>query len=143
MLIVADARSVYYNMGGRATDPGIWMSEAGACIPETLPLGRCCKMGIKLKHETVQQVLHAADQGQTDIDPDLPVGHIIYDSKCNSGNCVIGGKRGRPVGIMLDITDRYAWKPVLRQYLGCKIRVPLGWIRSPSCKVKYMDHEKK
>lgn len=36
-LIMMDARRVFYYMGWRALDPGIVLSEAWACIPDTLP----------------------------------------------------------------------------------------------------------
>lgn len=46
ILIVVDARRAFYYMGWRGIDPGLWLSEAGACIPETLSLHIFCKMVI-------------------------------------------------------------------------------------------------
>lgn len=50
--------------------PGIWLSEAGACMPAALPLGKYCKMVIQLKHKHVQTVLNAALAGHNEIGPE-------------------------------------------------------------------------
>lgn len=81
IFIVTDAHRILYNMGWRDTDPGLRISEAGACIPDTLPLSKLSKRVSNLNVNHVRTVLQAANQGQTDIDPEVPVGEPIYDSK--------------------------------------------------------------
>lgn len=67
---------------------GFGYQKLGRVYPIPFPLDRCCITVIKLDRNTVRTVLEAAYHGQTDIDPDVPVGEHIYVAKLNSGYCV-------------------------------------------------------
>lgn len=94
---------------------------------------RVCKTNV----HNVQTVLQAADQGQTEIDPDVPVGELMPDSKFKSGHGFVCGTLGTTHTPILNMPDRYAWHPTLQVCPGCNLHVPVGWIRCPSRKVKY------
>lgn len=67
ILIVFGARRIYYHMGWRGSDPGIWLSEVGACIPDTLSSHIFCKRVVTLVVHHVIFVLQSARQGYMDI----------------------------------------------------------------------------
>ena len=81
VLIILDTRRLFSRFGWRINDCGIWLSEAGACIPQVLSIDEFCKQIVIMNLRNVKVVLSRAKQGDAEVDSNLPVGQFIYDSK--------------------------------------------------------------
>lgn len=100
-------------MGWRSTDSWRWLSEAWACAFATLPLGRFCKLVIKLIHTTVQTVLSAPSAGQIDNELECPIGGpVLFQSlkRVDAPFVVRLGTRS----LTTDLTKAYEWHPGLQ-----------------------------
>ena len=63
VLIIMDTRRLFCRFGWRNTDCGIWLSEAGACIPQVLSIDEFCKQIVILNLRNVKMILSRSRQG--------------------------------------------------------------------------------
>lgn len=89
MLIVFDARHIYYHMRWCESDPGFWLSEAGACIPDTLPLHSCGYNVFTTDVTNANTALHSAMDDDIGIGFELQVGEVINDTIFKSGTSFV------------------------------------------------------
>lgn len=62
-LIIMDTRRMFFNFGWRPHDCGVWLSEAGPCVPNALPLDDYCKHIVIMNMENVGTILSRRKQG--------------------------------------------------------------------------------
>ena len=91
VLIIMDTRRLFCRFGWRNTDCGIWLSEAGACIPQVLSIDEFCKQIVILNLRNVKMFLSRSKQRDFEVDHNLPVGQVIYDSKFKENSYDIVG----------------------------------------------------